>query len=107
MGLTLDVAAAAVAEVVPDQGQNGLVLRVVLIQGQIRLLLHLGIEDQVTAAAVHGGTEDADVLQHGDLALQGGELLHYLLANGLALQGGELGLVVPGDDMTDDKSDPP
>lgn len=55
MNLTLDVAAAAVTEVVPDQGQDGLVLRVVLIQGQVRLLLHLGIENQVTAAAVHGG----------------------------------------------------
>ena len=82
-------------------------LRVVLIQGQVGFLLYLGVEDQVAAAAVHGGTEDADALQHRHLALQGGELLHHLLADGLALLGSELGLEVPGYDMTDHKWDPP
>ena len=43
-GSVLDVAAAAVTEILPDQGQHSLVLRVVLIERQVIGLGDLGVD---------------------------------------------------------------
>ena len=64
------MAAAAVAEVLPDQGQYSLVFRVVLIERQVISLSDLGVEDQIAVAAVQRRAAGLHLQGKGDQLLQ-------------------------------------